>query len=108
MKKVLLDCECQYCKKPFKTDINKVLFFRKIICPSCENIHSVVEKENEHGTLPGFGAGIIGILCSIWFDRGTPIFYISFIVSFLVSYFFIRYYVYASKRFKVYLTKWYR
>lgn len=103
-----LDCECSYCKNVFKTDIMKVLFFRKIKCPKCENIHSVVENMNTHGTIPGYIAALIGVLCTIFMERGTAMFIGTFCVVTLVSYFVIRFYLYSSKKFKVYLTKWYR
>ncbi|MBR3841394.1 MAG: hypothetical protein IKM20_09680 [Erysipelotrichales bacterium] len=103
-----LDCECSYCKNIFKTDIKKVLFFRKIQCPKCENVHSVVENMNEHGTLPGYIAALMGVFATFAMERGTPLFISTFIVVTLVSYFLIRYYLYGTKKFKVYLTKWYR
>lgn len=108
MKKIQLNCECQYCKKEFETDIMKVLFFRKVTCTNCENFHAVVEGSNKYGTLPGYLAAFFGIIATIGMPERNFLFFAIFTLTTLVSYFVIRYFLYATKKFKVYLTKWYK
>ncbi len=108
MKKIKLKCECSYCKNVFETDIWKVMFYRRITCPKCENYHAIVELNNRHGTWPAYLAALLGILATIMMERGTVAFYATFAIVMLVSYFILRYLCYATGYFKVYLTKWYR
>lgn len=103
----VVKCVCEECKKGIDVPISSALLFRKVTCPHCKQVYRVCEELNPHSKVPMYLATFVGILCTLPMNRDTYFFIPLFMVIIAVSYFMIRFIMYAMGYFKVYLQRFY-
>lgn len=100
-------CGCADCKKMIEVPISSALLFKKVTCPYCKQVYRVTEELNPHSKLPMYLASFVGILSTLPMNRDSYLFLPVFIFSIVISYFMIRFIMYALGYFKVYLERFY-
>ncbi|MBE6114757.1 MAG: hypothetical protein E7191_06710 [Erysipelotrichaceae bacterium] len=100
-------CSCVECKKGIDVPISSAILFKKVKCPHCRQIYRISEELNPNSKMPMWLATAVGILSTVGMEKDSMLFLPIFITTIVISYFLLRFIMYATGYLKVILTRFY-